>query len=412
VRRWERVHPYNAAQVLEVTTPPDAGRVQPAWDETLRALGLGALRVDGNSYRYEPVRDGLSAVHVPTPPAQLACHLSEQLNRPFAPGDVPFRPFLLASADGTHFLGIVYQHWTADSVSLRVLLREWFLHLYDPAKARTRPVEMPDGGYWKHFGPIPGKWSLIDGVLALPRQFSRYRQVARLRTGGSRDFRMRFSTYSAAGGVIGHVRDYARRRGVTVNDVFLCAMAEACRRHLPLAVTEQRRDLALGTIVDLHSRDPKLDDTFGLFLGFGNVVLKPRAMETFDEMLRSVANQTRHHKATNRSASGMLWFFCSLLFSRNRGGTKTYQYHRKHMPIAAGISNVDVTRTWAADYHPTVIRNYIRSSPTGPMIPLAFTPTTLGQTFNLGLTYRSAVISDEIATGIAATFLARLNDLP
>ena len=46
-------------------------------------------------------------------------YLSEEINRPFEdPGEPPFRPFIVPT-DGGFLFGVVYQHWVADSVSIR-----------------------------------------------------------------------------------------------------------------------------------------------------------------------------------------------------------------------------------------------------------------------------------------------------
>jgi hypothetical protein len=88
-----------------------------------------------------------------------------------------------------------------------------------------------------------------------------------------------------------------------------------------------------------------------------------------------------------------------------------YHFYRKELPLAGGISNVDLTHSWMADYHPAPLLDYIRVSPTGPMAPVALTTTTLGDTFHLGITYRTGLISDDKSAAIAGTFLARLKSL-
>jgi hypothetical protein len=98
----------------------------------------------------------------------------------------------------------------------------------------------------------------------------------------------------------------------------------------------------------------------------------------------------------------------SLVARRVISPKRAYPFYRKHMPLAGGISNVCLDRTWAAQYHPTPLLDYIRVSPTGPMIPLAFTPTTLGSQFNLGLTYRHNLLTDPAADAIVVEFLDRL----
>jgi hypothetical protein len=87
-----------------------------------------------------------------------------------------------------------------------------------------------------------------------------------------------------------------------------------------------------------------------------------------------------------------------------------YHFYRKELPLAGGISNVDLSKTWTANY-PTLLREYIRVSPTGPMTPLVVTTTTLGNKFHLGLTHRIGLIPPELAGRIGQSILARLVSL-
>ena len=72
---------------------------------------------------------------------------------------------------------------------------------------------------------------------------------------------------------------------------------------------------------------------------------------------------------------------------------------------------LDLAGSWAADYHPRPIRQYVRISPTGPMIPVAFTPTSLGDDLHLAMTYRSAVLPHDRARQMADGFLRRVSSL-
>jgi hypothetical protein len=82
--------------------------------------------------------------------------------------------------------------------------------------------------------------------------------------------------------------------------------------------------------------------------------------------------------------------------------------YRKILPVTAGISNVNVGRTWAAEYHPRVLLDYLRFTPTGPNLPLAFTPSSLGRRFHVSLTYRVGLVGDDRAARIAESFIRRM----
>ena len=73
-----------------------------------------------------------------------------------------------------------------------------------------------------------------------------------------------------------------------------------------------------------------------------------------------------------------------LTIGRLLGRDKMVEFYRKRMPLAGGISNVNLNRSWAGEFHPEPLLDYIRVSPTGPLMPLVFTPTTLGKKMHLG----------------------------
>ena len=165
-------------------------------------------------------------------------------------------------------------------------------------------------------------------------------------------------------------------------------------------------------IVDLRARSRRdMSRVFGLFLGFANVICRREDLREWPRLVRQIARQTRIHKQTDSPQASAVWMFAALAAARFVPIHKTFRFYRKHMPLAAGISNVNLNRTWAAAYHPSPILQYIRVSPTGPMVPLVFTLTTLGEDLSLGLTYRSTLFSDELAQKIAATFLSRFAQL-
>ncbi|MGH7214372.1 MAG: hypothetical protein ACREIT_06385, partial [Tepidisphaeraceae bacterium] len=361
----------------------------------------------------------------------LDAFISEELNRPFdapgtgADGVFPFRPFVLDDPAGdSHFVGVVYQHWIADSVSIRLLLREWFVNRYDPRQARLRPVNLPRGGYWRFFGPHKAGWRLGEGFLSSVRWSSRFKRVRRIeRQDAFSDFRVKFSLHAVPDGWIDRLHAATRGAGTprnngisprpTLNDLFLAAIAEACHRHVPVMLTPKRQDLALGTIVDLRPHGPDdLSDTFGMFLGFTSVVCRPRDLEgDWPRLVRTIATQSALHKQTGVPQASPVRMLAGLVAGRllERDGTVTF--YRKRVPLAGGISNVNLNRTWAADYHPDPLIDYMRVSPTGPMMPLVFTTTTLGKRFHFGLTRRASIINDDAANAIASSFIERLTGL-
>ena len=412
--QWDTLHPYNAAQVLKMAGSADGAGLSRAWEGTLEALGLGRVVRRSGTFHHETLNGEMRRYPVRVLPngTGLCDFLSEELNRPFADeAEPPFRPFVLEQG-GHHYFGIVYHHWVADSVSIRLLLREWFYRAFVPGRARDEPLRHPCGGYWSIFGPGRTNWGVGDGVLSSIRWSARNRRVGRLEHGGYADFNVRFALHPMPEGLLEPLLAFARSNRATLNDVFLAVVAEVCHRFLPVRRTSRRTDLALGTIVDLrpYARED-LSDTFGLFLGFTSTVCRPADFADFGRLLRAVSAQSEFQKRTGAPLTSPLRMLAGLAVGRLLSRRRVVEFYRKRVPIAGGISNVNLNRSWAAEFHPGPLLDYIRVSPTGPLMPLVFTPTTLGSGMHLGLTYRPALIGTERAGEMARYFIGRLGEL-
>lgn len=412
--QWDNLHPYNAAQVLKIAGPANAEASAQAWQETLNTLGLGRVHRVGRHLQHQALNGELQRYPIQTLAASesLCDFITAQLNRAFDdPGEPPFRAFVLDQGDH-HYLGIVYHHWVADSVSIRLVLREWFLRRFRPESARRAPLHHPWRGYWPLLGPWRADWNLGSGLLSSVRWSSRNRRVARLEACGPSDFNCRFSLHEIGSGVISPLLAYARRNDATVNDLFLAVVAAVCDRFVPLRRSRRRTDLALGTIVDLRPYSQRdLSDTFGLFLGFTSTICRPEELADFQRLLQSVARQSRLHKQHKMPLSSPVRMFAGLAMGSFYSREKIVEFYRKRVPLAGGISNVNLNRSWAAKFHPGPILDYIRVSPTGPLMPLVFTPTTLGEHLHFGLTYRPSVIPADRANQMAEFFTRRLRSI-
>ena len=413
MRRWDAVHPYNAAQAVRIRGTPDRARLEAAWQSALLATGLGSVAIDGDRYRFQSLNGHAAAYAVRHCSGGLAGHISAELNRPFDdPHEPPFRPFLVADGPDQFYAGVVYQHWVGDSAAVRLLVREWFVRAYDPVQAGTGPLRLPRGGYTD---VLCGGRDVLDvaaGLVGLARRHCRLRRGQKVASPNLTDRAPPFALFPAEAGVIARVRAAAAGRGVKVNDLFLAALAEACAAHVPLQKRPRRTDVAIGSVVDLRPRSrADLSRTFGLYLGFINVACRPAELRDFEALVRAVAGQTRQQKRAGVASSSLTWMSVALLFGRLGRPEDLYHFYRKDLPLAAGSSNVDLTDTWVARYAPAVITDYVRVSPTGPMAPLAIITTTLGNTFHLGLTHRTGLIDAGRAAAVAGPVWGRLRAL-
>ena len=415
IRVWEETHPYNAAQILHIQGTPDLQKLTDTWNDALASSGLGAARVDGRHFCYEsPPRQELTIVE---PSQGLEAHITQEINRPFANvtratrnqpcTTMPFRPFLLSHGDSFH-LGVMYQHWVADSISLRMLLKEWFCRLYDPASATSNPLQVPHGGFWRYFGPGPGNWSLSKGAFTLARSMSQFKSARRLHELND-DHRVACSIHRIPDGMIDDLLQIARRRKMTLNDLFLAALAKACDEHGAAPPNADRPDLALGSIVDLRSMSTEnLENTFSLFLGFTAVVAPASLLADRDRLIDHIAHQNarqKQHKAAHTSMLRMTVGYAQGIFLSQK---QLASFYRNYLPFSGGISNVNMNRSWPAHYHPTPLLDYLRVAPTGPMVPLVIAITTIGKKFSFVLTRRTSLVDANRGHALADTFIEEL----
>lgn len=413
MRLWDAVHPYNAAQVLRLQGSPDREALSTAWAHTLATLGLGQIHVDGTRYRHESCNGQAHGAVQFITGESLDDLVSREMNRRFdlpQSSDASFCPFrpLVREDDGYYDLVVIYHHWVADSASVRTLMREWFYRLFHPSQARSAPLAIAREGYWRLFGPSRAGWSLGDSLLSAARMMTRFTNTRRV-VHPSADYQVRCSIHPLADGLIDRLCTRARKLGVTLNDLFLAATARACHRHGVNSASPGRQELALGTVVDLRNAcADNLDDVFGLFLGFTTVILRADVLEDWPRLLRTIARQNAWQKRCRTAQASQIRMAAAVAESFLLSPQTWVRYYQGHLPLAAGISNVNLNRSWAAPFHPFPIIDYFRFSPTGPAIPLLFTPSSLGRRAHLALTCRHALVDPARAARVVQTFVAQL----
>jgi hypothetical protein len=416
VRKWEAHHPYNAAQALRIAGSADVSAWTAAWGECLATSGLGRVVSDQRYYRFERAGDGGVACAAIADRCAFDEQMSQQLNRRFDPQELPLRPMLLTCAQGaggeTFYAVIVYRHWIADSVSIRMLLGDWLERVRHPGAGRSSAFRLPPRGYWGAMGPARNGWDGVEAFLNMARRHTRLRQARKVASTNLADPRTGFMTLAAPAGLADGLRRYARSRRVTVNDLLLASLAEACALHVPMQYRAKRRDLAVGSIVDLrrYCRED-LSNTFGLYLGFTNVVCRPEHWRDFERLLRVVTAQTHHQKSDGVLASSIMWLTVALALGRLGRADDIYHFYRKELPLAGGLSNVHVDGAWPGESERALVLEYLRVSPTGPMTPVAFTVTTVRDRMSLGLTHRGGLIPAERAAAFGRTLMGRLTGL-
>jgi hypothetical protein len=81
----------------------------------------------------------------------------------------------------------------------------------------------------------------------------------------------------------------------------------------------------------------------------------------------------------------------------------------KHYPLWAGVTGLDVDALWRAPHAGDAVLGYLRAVPTGPLAPIVFAITTFGGAMQLGVSFRRADVSGELATSVATEFLRQIH---
>ncbi len=190
---WETVHPYNAAQAVKLRGRMAEDDVRRAWELASGALHLVTGRINGHTQSEIPARaPSDTSTTLLTPSDALDEHLSFELNRTFA-SDVdghPFRPFLLRDGENT-WIGLTYRHCVADSVSIRMLMRDWLASLAGDSTSRIEPLTHTNGSYWKLFTGRNAKVQLDQTVSTFIRGHHRLRSAQKPVTSGAGDYPVR-----------------------------------------------------------------------------------------------------------------------------------------------------------------------------------------------------------------------------
>ena len=435
MRRWSKLHPYNAGQVMRISGSGDRERWKVAAEAVIGELGLGRPRFYGgvgrssseHSVSFVPAEE----VVIEQSGRDLETFFNEELNRAFAAGDVPIRFCLLPGekwADGeeSHYLAAVYDHWIADSRAMRELMRRLFERYRNgPDAPPTLPamtLETPP--FRRLFGKHVGRLKRFAAMRESLLNIWRHRHAYRVNLFEATDFKSKFLIRELPEGLIERVHRFAKARGASVNDVFVAVIGQSMsaataadrlrRSKKPLHFT--RRHVGIGTIVDIRSEASEpLDRVFNLYLSSYTVVLAKAEHRKTEELMREVASETGKIKKSKATVRG----FSALVMARfwyDVVDLPRFQASLLHksVPIVAGISNVNMTGGWAdvnaegGEAGGPRVLDYLRISPTGPLGPLVFTLTTIGGRLSLCVTYRTTAFGPRMINEIVADFVERL----
>ena len=279
---------------MRLSGAPDLERWRAAFTAVLKTLEMT-----------EPVPIELSTL-------ELDKKITEELNRPFVPGTLPLRAFVMSDQRDSHLLGVIYDHWFADSPSLRAFMRRVFVH-YRGNDKNLSPLRVATND------DDPVEHSGFGAFLSCVRNYLRHRRACRIHLRDPLDFGTGFFSTRFPDGAIDHIRLFAKKHGATVNDTFLATASQvlgkfaAEQRNLDRFPRAKRDRVAIATAVDLKPVSARnLDDVFGFFVGYFTVVHDRPEMRSIPELVAATARET----SVGKSAAHALQFTASLQVAR------------------------------------------------------------------------------------------------
>ncbi len=393
MRQWTALAPYNAGHVMRVSGVADVEKWRAALNEVLATLGIEERAV----------------IQVTT--LALDTKIQQELNLSFAPEAVPLRAFVLVDHLDSYLFGVIYDHWFADSPSLRALMQRVFVGYGDLA------VTLPPLRVASYRDTFQGL-GLVRQFRALSfsvRSYLRHRRAHRIHLRDPLDFGTGFFFSPFPDGAIDRIRVFAREHGATVNDVFIATAAQVMGKFTAKQRKSKRDRVAIATAVDLRPFcHENLDDVFGFYVGYFIVVHDRPEMRSLPELVAATTRET----SASKNAARALQFIWSLritrwFWDRSPRAQDKAQLFQKGLPLLAGISNVNLTGSWADKEKETLpdratVLDYFRISPVGPLLPLLFTLTTIRDRLSMCVTYRTTAFSQEQAKRIATDLMERL----
>ncbi len=414
--RWRELHPYNAVHVAELPQPFDAARLAQAIAEHLTEQGLTGLTLDASArcfeYRGGRAQPDLTVLPLcPDPDAALDAEMARQLNRPFSAAGAfdPFRFFALPTASTFH-LGIAYDHFVAGGDSMVVLLKG-IAARYAGTLPATPPPDVHPRGYARLF--LRNALAFYVGQFWLPAMILRARRSVRPRYPYGDAGENAYLSLPVSPATHAAIARTAREWGVTQNDLMVAMLLQAVAPEIEGRGSGQRRhEIAIASVFNIRREvAPPPERAFGQFLSSFLVSHPVPPGTSLRDIAADIQVQTRRIKRRR--------LYLQTLYAIAFGGLawRYMQPHqRKHMyaknyPVWAGMTMLNVDNLWRDAPGTAAISRYRRAGSTGPFSPLVVTPAAVGESLQIGISYRTAAFQREDVARIGAALVACADSL-
>ncbi len=416
MRRWSRFGPYVAGQVLRFRGTPHRRRWEDAATAIVSESGFGPPHFTRQDHAVQfapPSRIAFESVTGP-----LTDYLNRELNLSFQDHELPLRFFLRLGDDDSYEMGLIYNHWLADSLAIRELLlriSDRYRETEFPATIRLKDAKNRSPQVWRApdfhelFRSHLNSWEFGSALRAAIQNLIKHASAYRIPLQNSLDFTTGFLRTTFPAGLIAQLHLRAKDCHVSVNDLFLAVLGQVMSKFTQEGRQQSwhRKQLGLGLVVDLRgAANVPLKGVFGAYMSLATVVLKDTDQQDTLALAAQIADHTRRLKQPRervRSIYGLksALFASNYLVINNKHRSIFYQLNT---PVVVSLSNVNIRSGWN---DPDVLE-YSRITPLGPPTPLAFTTTTLGERANVSVTYRTTAFQSSQVETLMREFVAGL----
>ncbi len=414
--QWSDVYPYNACHLYCLSGKGDQQRLRESARRALAAAGWGRAIVEagGRCALFGPCDDVEVRQAAGASPGEvdLDREVTVELNRPF--GRPECRPVRLVLVDDAaakrHWVVATYDHWTADSVAMRFLMRRVLAEYLGEPCENSGLLEVCDrpllGALREPLSPSRRWWTAVKTIVRSLCE----RQPVKPPATGRVDREVGFQLFQCDDAMANRLRRFARDHGATVHDVFLAVLHQVLGRHLPCRRSLTQCDrIALGSIVDIRSEaaDP-FCESLGVLLGFWTLRERVGAFGSLSEAVERLAVRTRRIKSRRTHLDSLVSIGIGAAAWPWLPRAWRARLMRRSMPLTAGVTNVVVRDRWLEQSPAGSIVEYARAAPLGPTVPLVISPTTRGNRLNIGFTYAASEFAERRIAAIIDDVLCNL----
>jgi len=420
MRQWAGIHPYNAVHVFRFEGQADIDQLADSIERTWQAFDFGTASIRKNQYHFsrpEGERPEIEIIEPGEDPTQtLNTHLGDQLNYRFPTQNYSPVRFSVMQEATCHYLCVTYDHWICDGVAIRILLRPIICGYCGDSEYESLDADglMEDGKNISFYPPTYRKAyrKYFSQKFQRLSQWWRYilanNVTIQVPSRNKNNMHAEYLSREFSSETFQSMMDGAKQHGVTVHDLFLAAITRACMPYLPARlVRRKRRRMGIGSIVNTRDlTDTPVDNAIAVYLGYFITHSRADQADTLGGLAQIIAKKTsvvKENKAYLNTAIGMkiqclLW---PMIPPFAKAG-----FMRNSLPLSAGISNSFVKDDWMIalrDSSQRRLLSYFRASPTGPIIPISFAPTTMAGSLHMGVTWRPSCFDRGTIEKIAAS---------